>query len=91
MKLFESMLPDFLNHESLLILSSRIHNLQSTALSKYATRLKDHKVLPLATYRRYVRHVKRTEREMEGWIRKRDACNRILEVGEDVLNDLGKA
>ena len=33
-----------------------------------------------------MRHVKRTEREMEGWMRKRDACVKILKVGEDVLS-----
>ena len=68
----------------------RIHNLQNIALTKYATRLKDHKILPLATYRRYVRRVKRTEREVEGWLRKQEACERILDLGEDVLNDPGK-
>lgn len=87
---FILLLHKYLSRTKLTFPSFRINNLQTLALEKYATRLKDHKILPLATYRRYVRRVKRMEREMEGWKGKRVACGRILVVGEKVLNDMSK-
>lgn len=93
--LFPTILPSiFDGHELMILCVCRIHNLQTLALQKYATRLKDHKILPLASYRRYVRRVKRMEREMEGWRAKERACKRILVVGGEVLGLLetsGKA
>lgn len=46
-------------------------------------------MISLATYRRYVRRVKRTERVMEGWQRKQEACLRLLELGEKMLDEGG--